>query len=353
MNFHPLARGIKTSLRSAAASGLYYSGILPLLAKRKLTGRGTVLMYHRVLPESAIETSPSHPGIIVSTRNFDRQMAFVRRHLQPLGADRFLEALAGGRPLASGSCLITFDDGWRDNYVHALPILEKYDIPAVIFLPTAFIGTTERFWQERTVELIRLAIDLCRRTPGYVERFRADPLLKDLVPCLTVPGHNGREQVARFVAGLKKGHRSEADAFGNRLQALVGDAGGDPPAEPHFLDWSQVAEMERRGIRFGSHGANHRILTDAGTDPELELATSKLALESRLVHTVDLFSYPNGDHDPRTVGLAERAGYRLAFTTSPGTVSPGDPPLALNRNNVHDGATPSIPLFLMRALGLR
>ncbi len=353
MNFYPLARGVKASLRSAAAYGLYYSGILPLLAKRKLAGRATVLMYHRVLPESEIQVSPSHPGIIVSTRNFDRQMAFIRRHLQPLDVDRFLEVKTGGEPLPSGSCLVTFDDGWRDNYVHALPILEKYGIPAIIFLPTAFIGTRERFWQERTVELIRLAMDVCRRMPEYLTRLRTDPLLQDLVPCLTGPGYDSREQVARFVAGLKKRPRSETDAFGNRLQALLGDACGETPAEAHFLDWSQVTEMERRGIRFGSHGANHHILTDPGTNPEHELATSKQALESRLTHTVDLFSYPNGDHDTRTVGLAERAGYRLAFTTQPGTVSHGDPPLVLNRNNVHDGATPNVPLFLIRALGLR
>ncbi len=353
MSISSLARGVKASLRTAASSSLYYSGILPLLAMRKLAGRATVLMYHRVLPEEEIEASPSHPGIIVSTRNFHRQMAFIRRRLQPLDADRFQEVLASGRPFPSGSCLVTFDDGWRDNYTHALPILEKYEIPAVIFLPTAFIGSEQRFWQERTVEQIRLAIDACHRTPDILERFRADPMLQELVPCLTGSGHDSREQVARFVAALKNRPRSEADAFGARLQDVMGGIADERSAEPHFLDWGQVAEMERRGIRFGSHGENHHILTDPGADAERELAASKRTLESRLARPAELFSYPNGDHDTRTVRLTERSGYRLAFTTRQGTVSHSDPSFALNRYYVLDGASPGIPLFLMRVAGLR
>lgn len=353
MLFSSLAHGVKASIRTAASSGLYHSGILALLAKRKLAGRATVLMYHRVLPDAEIEDSPSHPGIIVSTRNFDSQMAFIRKSLKPMDADRFLSTMESGAPFPSGSCLVTFDDGWRDNHDHALPILEKYGIPAVIFLPTSLIGSTERFWQERTVERIRIAIDLCRREPEALNRFRTDPLLQDLVPCLTGSPRDSRDQVARFVAAMKKRTRSDADAFGARLLAALDGVGEGELSEPHFLDWDQVAEMERRGVRFGSHGASHHILTDPGADPAQELEHSRHVLESRLSRPVELFSYPNGNYDDRIIDLAKSAGYRLAFTTRSGTVSRNDSPMTLKRNNIHDGAAPGIPLFLLRILGLR
>ena len=87
--------------------------------------RCLVLMYHRVLPADRIPESPSHPGIIVSTETFEMHLECVRKRFRALSPEAFATCMESGDELPGMSCLVTFDDGWRDNLEFALPILEK------------------------------------------------------------------------------------------------------------------------------------------------------------------------------------------------------------------------------------
>jgi len=144
----PGLRRLKASLRELAASILYRSGILGLLADRRLRGRAVVLMYHRVIPRGEMADCPSHAGIIVSAESFKKQMEWLSSRFECLSLDAFMSRLAGERPFERRCCLVTFDDGWRDNYVHAYPVLRSCSIPAAIFLAAGLIGSRRRFWQE-------------------------------------------------------------------------------------------------------------------------------------------------------------------------------------------------------------
>ena len=106
-------------------------------------------MYHRVLLKEQIQKTNSHEAIVVSDKTFKKQLKFLNKHFKIITPSEFSQTMNSNGSFDSRTCLITFDDGWLDNYDNALPILRKYKFPAVIFLSTNFIGTNSVFWQER------------------------------------------------------------------------------------------------------------------------------------------------------------------------------------------------------------
>ena len=137
------------SLKNFVASTLYAIGALQLWIRLVYRHQPVVLTYHRVLPECERNESWSHSAIIVNCATFERHMRLLTRMFKPISLNDYIQypeqRTLSGRP----ACLVTFDDGWIDTYKHAWPILQRYSIPAVVFLPINYIGTGALFWQER------------------------------------------------------------------------------------------------------------------------------------------------------------------------------------------------------------
>jgi peptidoglycan/xylan/chitin deacetylase (PgdA/CDA1 family) len=102
-----------------------------------------VLMYHRVLPQSEAAAAAIHPGMYVTPEAFVKQLRYLSRVYEIVSLDQYFDWLTGGRTYTKIPCAITFDDGWADNYRYAYPLLQRYRIPATIFLVTNDIGKTE------------------------------------------------------------------------------------------------------------------------------------------------------------------------------------------------------------------
>jgi peptidoglycan/xylan/chitin deacetylase (PgdA/CDA1 family) len=333
------------AVKSSFASTLYHAGLLSKLINSRLRNRAVVLTYHRVIPSSEIADCPSNPGIVVSSRAFEAQMRFLRRHFRPLSLDRFVSMVVERKPFEPRSCLVTFDDGWRDNSTHARPILEKYEIPAVVYLATGYIGTDRRFWQESMTESL-LSIRRQRKKIGE------DLELAVLRPCLVPADDVARAAISRLVASFKGVASEEIDRFQNKLAELAGGAGETPAEERHFMDWDEVAAMKSAGVEIGCHGVNHLFLTDARTDVAFEVEKSKKILEEKFGASPSSFCYPNGDYDSSAVEVVRRAGFSVAFSTDRGYVSRADDPYLLKRNNICEEATRTVPMFLARIAGL-
>jgi hypothetical protein len=150
--------------KRAVARAMQATGIFAMRQRRALHHHAVVLAYHRLLPAGA--DTWSHPGIIVTPEAFDAQMRLLTQEFRVLTLQEFEHHLSTSTPFEPGSCLVTFDDGWLDTYTRAWPILQRWKVPAVVFLPTRFIGSQETFWQEHLGMLLAgVAARLARGAP--------------------------------------------------------------------------------------------------------------------------------------------------------------------------------------------
>jgi len=342
----PLQPWLRYHIKLALAASLYFSGMLRLMLRWRLRGRGLVLLYHRVLPESDRSKSGSSGAIIVTPETFDRHLRFLQRHFSVLGPDEFNAWRMGHRQTPRPPCLITFDDGWKDNYTHAYPLLKSHRLPAVIFLPTDYIGTGNLFWQEELTHLLlRLGQRPERRGDAIVDQYGLDPLFSGA-------GESLAERAGTLARSYKNRDWDEVQRMIRDLRSTLQEVEGTTRVDA-YLNWNEVDELRANRISFGSHAVSHRILTQLSpTEVAQELAASKTILENRLGTTVDLLAYPNGNHDHETCRQASLAGYQLAFTTVSGRVTRQDDPMRLRRINIHNGAHRHLPLFCASILGV-
>ena len=139
----------------------------------KLRRKAVVLAYHRVLTPEQRDRTASQQGLVVEDGTFARQVALLTRLFTVLTLDEFADHLARRLPFRGPCCLITFDDGWIDNFENALPVLRAHKLPAVMFLPVNFIGRRRLFTREALTHLLVRAVAVSRKEPGRRDVLRA------------------------------------------------------------------------------------------------------------------------------------------------------------------------------------
>ncbi|MGH7681889.1 MAG: polysaccharide deacetylase family protein, partial [Candidatus Eiseniibacteriota bacterium] len=201
-----------------------------------------ILIYHRVNDEG----DPYFGG--VPTAVFERQMEYLASRFHVMALSRLVAALEE-RSIPPNAIAITFDDGYRDNYTNALPILTRYKVPATIFVSTGAIGSTRQLWHDDVFSAFRDTTQPF--LAPYGGRATASPLG-------TIPERlRTQREFLTHVRTLREPERSRAIAW-LREALRVG-----PPREAPglMLSWDEVKEMHRAGIEFGSHTVSHPILS--------------------------------------------------------------------------------------------
>jgi len=253
-----------------------------------------VLLYHRVAPAS--EVGELTAGTAVDPEVFDRQMALIRDKVIPLD-----ELVAEGADRTADKIAITFDDGYADNFTHALPILRRHRIPATVFISTGHIDNRSNFWWDR----IAYAVSRSRRSSARIEG--VDYSLANGAARLRTYG-----ALSRAVAGQEN---RLADALQQIEEALEVDG---RTQDCLVMSWEQATEMRAAGIRFGSHTANHRrlALLDPATLRE-ELRQSHARIQEVFGGDRIGFAYPYGretDYTAAAVAALAEQGFAFACT---------------------------------------
>jgi peptidoglycan/xylan/chitin deacetylase (PgdA/CDA1 family) len=335
------------------AYGLYYLGLLQLWQAIVMRRKAVVLMYHRVLTRDERSRSASHPALVVDRDTFAMHMDVLARHFVVLSVEELAERMAKKIAFPDSSCVITFDDGWCDNFTNALPILERFGLPALVFLPVNYIGQRRLFWQEALTHLLHQALSEVRRDPGRRPALSALLEPVGLGAVIDLTDENPRRAILLAIGTQKRHTRATIEQLITALTAELGVPLDELSEMDGFIDWGQVEAMSRRGISFGGHGAEHLLLTHVANDEaEREIRVSKEVLDRRVTPSVPTFSYPNGYFEPGLVALVKAAGYRVAFIARRGLVSCDDDPLTVRRYNIHEDVTRSKPMFLARVVGL-
>ena len=278
-------------------------------------GKALILTYHRFSRGSSVGA--------VSARDFAEHVRYLSRHYRVVPLSALARQLRSGESLAPATAVITIDDGYRDAYEIAFPILRRYHVPATLFVVTDFLDRKVWLWTDKLRYLI------ARTQLSTLEVAMSNTTLK--VKLNRVDSHI--EAAERLNSQLKtmpdeskeETIREIASVLGVRLPEL-------PPYRYCPITWHQAREMDGSGLEIGSHTKTHPILTNVD-DERLrgELFDSRTRLETMLDREVDLFCYPNGDYDKRVRGEVRMAGYGCGVTVDWGFNEQGIDPLCLRR----------------------
>jgi peptidoglycan/xylan/chitin deacetylase (PgdA/CDA1 family) len=281
-----------------------------------------VLGLHRVLSDKQQPHANSLPGMVLREATFVALLGFIQRCFQVISLDTFLDGEAAGRRLSKPRCLLTFDDGWRDNYTTAHPWLRKFGLPAVLFVVTGAVGSQQGFWVEQLRQRWQEA--------SWRERLLSQIGRSVLTKALTAD----LEGIVDYLKHLPAQERQQV------LSGLLSEEGApQPPSDGDgMVTWQEIESMAQAGISFQAHTVSHPLLTyEEETTIEQELRLPKEMLEQKLGKKVPAFAYPNGDWDARVRKMVQAAGYDCAFTVRPGWHRDGDDRFTIPRIMLHEG----------------
>ena len=277
MNFGTFAR--------APLALAYWLGLAG--AARRNDGCARVLMLHGVPHRHA--------------RLLRRVLGYVRRHFSVVP----LSALLSDNLRLRNQLAITFDDGLRNNVEVAYPVLRELGLPATFFVCPGLIGSGAWLWNHEArqrlqrlhlaPEEVEAKIEAMKRLP-FAARLAEEKRIRDATPDFAPTGEE----------------RHEFDLAG----------------------WAELEALDPSLITIGSHTLTHPILPSLDAlHLEREISQSRAVLEEKLQRPVELFAYPNGDVDARSLDCVRRH-YRGAVTVEEGSVLPGSDHHLLPRLNV-------------------
>ena len=289
--------------------------------------RLSIVLFHRVLdaPDTLLVDEPD-------IARFAEQMRWLSSSFNVLPLDVAVPRLIAGTLPARALC-ITFDDGYRDNALNALPVLKSLGLPATFFVTTRYINGG-MMWNDRVVEALR-------HWPGThmdVSDFGLGTHALD---------GTRSALLATLLPQIKYRPYAEREALADELLARSG-----APLTRMMMDEDEIRALRRAGMEVGGHTVSHPILCalDAAAASD-EIGSNKRALETITGDSLQSFAYPNGqphrDYDARHIAMLRECGYRWALTTSPGTADQHTPPYQLPRFTPWDR---SAPKYLARML---
>jgi peptidoglycan/xylan/chitin deacetylase (PgdA/CDA1 family) len=332
------------SIKKKMATILYFSGYALHKIKRLARKSFVVLMYHRVVPKSA-RSICIQPGMYVTPETLDMHLSWIKSHFQVLSPNDVLTLLRGSSLKTNGRprSIITFDDGWLDFYLYAYPLLLKHDLPALVFLPTNFIGTDNRFWTDRLSKIIQA---------NSFSKHKTKPGLSKYPEINAIEAAKGSldEIIEVAIASLKPLPNGYIEKI---LEELSSRNPGDIPEQGRvFMNWAEIRQLKESGfVYFGSHTSDHCILTTLPAsiiESQLRKSKAKLLQEKLVDDSSVSFCYPNGNFNSEILKIVQSCGYHFAFTTEQGWNDSNTNPYALRRIGLHNDIAASQGMLACR-----
>jgi glycosyltransferase involved in cell wall biosynthesis/peptidoglycan/xylan/chitin deacetylase (PgdA/CDA1 family) len=291
--------------------------------------KALVLMYHRVAGGLSDPWS-----LCVAPERFAQQLEVLRKFTEPIPLRDLVATFRSGDMPARASVL-TFDDGYADNFHNAQPLLQSFEIPATFFLTTGAIGSPNEFWWDeldrlllqpgRLPNLLQLDIngaiqkwELGDAADYSEEHFRRDSRWK-------APENPPSSRHALYVALwrlLQPLTENDRRSVLNELLVWAGrEAHGRSTHRPLSLDEVTALGQEKL-VEIGSHTVTHPVLPELPFEMQRdELRRSKARLEEILGRPVTSFAYPYGSYAAGTVPIVRESGYACACSTNDGVVT--------------------------------
>jgi peptidoglycan/xylan/chitin deacetylase (PgdA/CDA1 family) len=268
-----------------------------------------------------------------SERDLRRHLLYFRRHYRIMHLEDALEELyAPGKSQKAARdkrspLVLTFDDGYRDNYTCAFELAKELHVPFTLFLVPGYIESERRFWWLEGEELVKHA---------RVETLTIDECVYHLAQ------QGDREALARIIYERSYHAKSVAereDFLSNIREALAVSPEHVRDSEC-VITWAEISQMQESGwVSFGAHTLHHPVLAELSDPAEVsaEICDCQIPLQQNLDHPIRTFAYPLGRNEhigEEALRAVQKAGYNWAVTTIPGINTSESQPLFLRRIGV-------------------
>lgn len=258
-----------------------------------------ILTYHRVSP---IDAQPNlSPALLSATpEGFDEQMRYLAEHYHPISVCDLIDFYENATPLPARAVMVTFDDAYRDFAEYAWPIMKRYQIPAALFVPTAYPDQPQRcFWWDRLYHAIKET---------------ACPSLDTAIgPISMVTPEQRMRAYKKLREYAKTLPNDEAMAW---LDAVYSQLGALPQEGNSVLSWDELRQLHRAGVTLGAHTRTHPMMHRIPLEEAWKEAVGALDdLETRIGKVPPIFAYPGGGFSDDVVNILDKEGFALAFTT--------------------------------------
>jgi peptidoglycan/xylan/chitin deacetylase (PgdA/CDA1 family) len=319
----------RRAVKGAAALALHYSGAQEVISnvQRRAVGgvRVLILSYHRVVGNYPLEAERGLPTLNIARDTFRKHLEVLCQTHDVVRLDDAMEALAGRRAARRDAAVITFDDGYRDVYEHAFPVLREMNLPAVAYVPSSFIGTSKRLAHDRLWAALKTMEKRALGPMSVGVGADYEGLLLHAFEGAPTPNKVLERLIADNPTGVLYGL---AEMLEDRLRIDRADG----PRGQLPMSWEMLREMGAHGIETGAHTAEHTVLTNQPLDEaRREIAACKSVLEKGTGRPVRHFAYCNGWYSAGVAQALRAEGFTSAVTTEDMPNMPGVDPYALKR----------------------
>ena len=266
-----------------------------------------VLLFHRVTPVRDKMWDPMDPGL------FEETLQYVQNkfHVIPLNELLFDAPKTGSKPLAS----ITFDDGYKDFITYSIPLLEKFSLPASMFVVTDCIEKNIPTWTYIVDHIFEHTKKL------HLDNFSFSYLSAEF---RQTKWHDATERISygkRFKQHLKW---ISSDARNAIIECLLFNFNDVESPSGMMMSWDDIKQLNTAGFDVGSHSVTHPTLATVKNNAELnyELEYSAKKIKERTNIESSVFSYPGGSYDERVKVFTKEAGYKAGLAVNRQLYSP-------------------------------
>lgn len=268
-----------------------------------------ILNYHRVY-KGELRTSFDETLFGTSIDSFHQQMLWLKENRAVfLSEDELIYYQQRKKKIPKRSVLITFDDGYKDNFTLVYPLLRFLQIPAIYFIPAGAIMDRTLGWWDNISFFIKKTKKKAISVKGSELSLQSDGEKKKVI--------------FHLLQLMKTEPYSRTQDL---LEVLSEECGVEFPSydeqDAELVNWKDISELLSNGIAIGSHTISHRVLATLDEDEQFEeLRSSKRLLEDMLPGNIRSFSYPVGDYTAftrKTKELARKARYDIAFSFKTG-----------------------------------
>lgn len=273
--------------------------------KSKYARRGVVLMYHR------IANPISDPwDLAVSPENFEEHLKVLKAY-NVITVDELADILIRKNRMSANTVMVSFDDGYQDNYLVASPLLEKYNVPATFFIPTESIGEQQEFWWDALERICLQSTSL------------PDKLLLKHPEDISWDIGNSENMLSpadlyfKLCIIVRKMPAAQHGTFIKTLEEWANNTISRP--EYFTMDKKELLDLQsNRLFTIGAHTMTHPFLPDFSYDYQKgEIQDGIVFLEELTSHSIKYLAYPHGGWDQNTLEILADSDIELAFTTDP------------------------------------